>query len=97
MRVAVVDGTPAGFVCSTIREHENRPRFGLIAILGVIPEYRRMGIGSWLVCDALNKFKRRGCNHGYVGTPQANMKGIRLYEKNWFKPIFYTNHYSMTL
>lgn len=97
MRVAVINGVPAGFICSTIMEHYNRPRFGLIAILGVIPEYRRMGIGTWLVQDALSKFKEKGLNYGYVGTPQANANGIKLYEKNGFRPIFYTNHYEKWL
>jgi len=97
MRVALLDGEPAGFIMGAIREESNRPRYGVIAILGVLPEYRRRGVGSSLSRLILSRYKERKCEYAYLGTPRINHKAIRLYEGLGFKPIFYVYRYEKRL
>ena len=88
MKVALIDGKPAGFIISFIPEPGSRGPYATIGCLGVFPEYRRRGIASAFIGDALRLFKANGCKYAYVGTPERNIKAIRLYEKLGFKPIF---------
>jgi len=53
----------------------------------VFPEYRRRGVATALIGDALRLFKMHGCRYAYVGTPERNIKAIRLYERLGFGPI----------
>ena len=69
-------------------EPGSRGTYGTIACLGVFPEYRRRGVATMLIVDALRLFKMHGCRYAYVGTPERNIKAIRLYEKLGFEPIF---------
>ena len=46
-----------------------------------------------LIVDALRLFKMHGCRYAYVGTPERNIKAIRLYEKLGFEPIFRIHFY----
>ena len=87
-KVALIDEEPAGFIISFIPEPESRGPYATIGCLGVFPEHRRRGIASALIGDALRLFKAHGCRHAYVGTPERNIKAIRLYEKLGFRPIF---------
>ncbi len=96
-RVALVEGEPAGFIRCSIVEEEHRPRFGLIAILGVFPEYRGRGIGYSLVAHALDEFKEHGCRYSYVGTPRNDRNALRVYEKAGFRPIFNISFYEKGL
>ncbi|HUS77461.1 MAG TPA: GNAT family N-acetyltransferase, partial [Patescibacteria group bacterium] len=71
--------------------------FGLIGQLGVLPKYRKRGIGLSLVMDSLNAMKLRDCEYVYVGTPQSNHNAIRLYENVGFNPIFKISFYEKKL
>ena len=92
-KVALVDGAPAGFIVSFIPEPGSRGAYGTIGCLGVFPEYRRRGIATALVLDALGLLKARGCEYAYVGTPERNSKAIGLYEGLGFRPIFRIRFY----
>jgi len=92
-RVALMNGEPVGFVISFIPEPGSRVPYGTIGCLGVFPEYRRRGIATKLVNDALRLFKEHGSKYAYVGTPERNIKAIRLYEKLGLKPIFKIHFY----
>ncbi len=96
-KVALVEGKPAGFIRNFIRKESYRPRFCLIGQLGVLPKYRRRGIGLSLVMDSLNALKEHDCEYVYVGTPQSNHNAIRLYEKVGFHPIFKISLYEKIL
>jgi GNAT superfamily N-acetyltransferase len=92
-KVALVDGEPAGFIISFMPEPGSRGPYGTIGGLGVFPEYRRRGIATALIGDTLRLFKMHGCRYAYVGTPERNIKAIRLYEKLGFEPIFRIHFY----
>lgn len=96
-RVALVDGEPAGFIKCFIREEKYLPDFGLIGILGVFPEYRRRGIGYYLINHALTQFKGEGLRYAYVGTSEFNHKALRAYEKAGFRPLFRQINYEKNL
>ena len=96
-RVIQVDSKPAGFIRCFIRNEEHRPPFGLIGILGVVPEYRRTGIGYNLVWNVLQEFRNLGLNYAYVGTPEKNTSAINLYKKAGFEPIFRIVKYEKNL
>ena len=96
-RVVLLNGEPVGFVISFIPIPGSRMSYGTIGCLGVFPEYRRRGIASGLVSDALWLFKRHGCRYAYVGTPERNIKAIKLYEKLGFEPIFRIHFYEKKL
>ena len=93
MRVATLNGEPVALIMGAIREEEYRPRYGVISIVGVLPEYRRRGFGSSLSALLISRFRERDCEYAYVGTPRSNQKAIKLYEKLGFRPIFYINFY----
>ena len=92
-KVALINGKPVGFIISFIPEPRSRGPYGTIGCLGVFPEYRRRGIATRLVSDTLWLFKGHGCRYVYVGTPERNIKAIRLYEKLGFEPIFRIHFY----
>ena len=96
-RVALSDGEPAGFIKSFIREEKYLPDFGLIGILGVFPEYRRQGIGYYLIDHALAQFRGEGLRYAYVGTSDRNYKALRAYEKAGFRPLFRQINYEKNL
>ncbi|HUV34696.1 MAG TPA: GNAT family N-acetyltransferase, partial [Candidatus Desulfaltia sp.] len=57
--VAVVGGEPAGFIRGIVVEDGYRPRYGLLAILGVFPEHRRRSVGYSLTLELMGKFRER--------------------------------------
>lgn len=72
---AVVDGAMVGFIAGDPRPQENT---AWIATLGVLPAYRRQGIGLALLnaCEArLSQPRLRLC------VRVSNLAAIRLYEK----------------
>ena len=56
--VAEQDGEVAGIILS--RAPENEPGLGWVRVLGVLPEYRRRGLGQALLQHAFAEFARRG-------------------------------------
>ncbi|MDI6846708.1 MAG: GNAT family N-acetyltransferase [Candidatus Bathyarchaeia archaeon] len=60
--VASVQDKPIGFAIA-IREGCD----GLIAGAGVIPQFRRQGIGTFLSLKALGRLKERGFRQAFLG------------------------------
>ena len=56
--VAEQDGEVAGIILS--RAPENEPGLGWVRVLGVLPEYRRRGLGQALLQHAFAEFANRG-------------------------------------
>ena len=56
-----------------------------IARLAVLPDYRRMGLGSALISDVFNYFKDTGEITYSVNTQAENFNSHHLYQKNGFK------------
>ncbi|MFX0091231.1 MAG: GNAT family N-acetyltransferase [Candidatus Hodarchaeota archaeon] len=87
-KLFLVDSKVAGYILSVIRKSKYVPPFGLIANLGVFPEYRRGGIGYILLIKTHETFRNYGCLYAYVGTPETNGGAIKLYTKAGYKPVF---------
>jgi len=84
-KVALVDGEPAGFIGGFIKESKHKPVTGILGPLGVFPEFRRLGIGVFLVSELFKSMKKRGCEYSAVGTPAVNLNAIRMYQKAGYK------------
>ena len=84
-KVALVDGEVAGFIGGFIKESKFKPLTGILGPLGVFPEYRRRGIGVYLISELFKSMKKYGCEYTAVGTPLANANAIRMYEKAGYK------------
>src|SRR5262245_1741345 len=77
--VAEHGGELAGIVLS--RAPENEPGLGWVRVLGVLPEYRRRGLGQALLRHAFAEFARRGFDAVGLGVDAENPTGaVRLYE-----------------
>lgn len=84
-KVALVDGEPAGFIGGFIKESKHKPVTGILGPLGVFPEFRRLGLGVFLVSEFFKSMKSHGCEYTAVGTPLANTNAIRMYEKAGYR------------
>lgn len=84
LKVAVLNGRIVGYVCiRTILEITH------ILNLAVLPSFRRKGIGSMLLCDALQGLKlcRPDKESLTLEVRESNTAAIKLYEKFKFKII----------
>jgi ribosomal protein S18 acetylase RimI-like enzyme len=67
-------------VIARLADHE--PGLGWIRILGVLPEYRRRGLGQALLRHSFGEFARRGANAVGLGVDAENPTGaVRVYER----------------
>jgi len=87
-RVAWVNGEPVGLAGSFIPHPGERK--GVIGPVGVLPDYRRRGIGEAVVFGAMEALRRHGCRYAYLGTNVNNFRAVALYEKLGFEAIFHT-------
>lgn len=87
-KVAMLGDEAAGFIVAFIPKSKYRPPHGVIAELGVFPEFRRKGIAYTLIAEIHEYFKDHGCKHSYVGTPKTNEAATRLYLKAGYKLVF---------
>lgn len=70
----------AGIVLA--RPNESEPGLGWIRILGVVPEYRRRGLGEALLRHTFAEFARRGFEAVGLGVDAENPTGaVGLYER----------------
>ena len=91
--VAMVDGEPAGFIRGIVVEDGYWPRYGLLAILGVFPEHRRRGVGYSLTLELMERFRERGLEYAFVGTPWNDYEAQRVYVRAGFKPVHRISFY----
>ncbi|MGY5881633.1 MAG: GNAT family N-acetyltransferase [Candidatus Thorarchaeota archaeon] len=84
-KVALLDDEPAGFIGGFIKESKHKPVTGILGPLGVFPEFRRLGIGVFLISELFKSMKSHGCEFTAVGTPLQNTNAIRMYEKAGYK------------
>jgi ribosomal protein S18 acetylase RimI-like enzyme len=87
-KVALLRDETAGFIIGFMPKSEHRPPHGVIANLGVFPEFRRKGIAYTLINEIHNCFKKYGCEYSIVGTPKTNHPAIKLYQKIGYEPVF---------
>jgi mycothiol synthase len=71
----------AGYSLNAWHSSED-PEFGWVASLGVLPEYRRRGLGAALLQQSFREFRRRGATRVGLGVDSENVTGaVRLYER----------------
>ena len=81
-----VDGEPAGFVCVRFTDTGWRDFTRAdVYDLAVAPEFRRMGIGSWMMEFAEEAARAKGANALYVGTGWGNAPARSLYVKAGYR------------
>ena len=84
-KVALVDGEAAAFIGGFISKSKHKPVTGILGPLGVFPEYRRQGLGVFLISELFKSMKDHGCEYTGVGTPLSNTNAIHMYEKSGYK------------
>lgn len=79
--VADVDGEPAGVAICRPFDHGN-PDYGWVSVLGVLPPYRRTGLGTALLEHAFEELRGRGRLGVELGVDAESTTGaVRLYER----------------
>lgn len=79
--IAEVDGASAGVAICRPFDHGD-PECGWVAVLGVLREHRRAGLGTALLTHALAEFQRRGRLRAGLGVDAESTTGaVRLYER----------------
>ena len=79
--IAEVDGTPAGTAICRPYDHGD-PDCGWVSVLGVLPQYRRTGLGTALLTHAFTEFRRRGRLRAELGVDAESTTGaVGLYER----------------
>ncbi|TFG95947.1 GNAT family N-acetyltransferase [Candidatus Thorarchaeota archaeon] len=96
-KVALVDDEPAGFIGGFIKESKHKPVTGILGPLGVFPEFRRLGLGVFLISELFKSMKESGCEYSAVGTPANNRNAIGMYQKAGYKLNCHLLFLEMTL
>jgi len=88
---AVLDGKDVGYIGVGIDERynvEHGVKTGYINGIGVLPEYRRRGIGTRLLLHGLERLKAKGMTSASLDTEDTNpTRAMTLYEKVGFKVL----------
>jgi len=88
---AMLDGKDVGYIGVGIDERynvEHGVKTGYINGIGVLPAYRRRGIGTKLLLHGLRRLKAKGMTSASLDTDDTNpTRAITLYEKVGFKVL----------
>lgn len=79
--MSALDGVPAG----TIQGLRLDGKRGAIQNVGVVPDFRGMGVGKKLLILALKGFRDSGCTQVQLEVTVHNLGAIRLYESVGFR------------
>jgi [ribosomal protein S18]-alanine N-acetyltransferase len=71
----------------TIQGLRSSAREGAIQNIGVLPQFRGLGLGSSLIDAALKGFGLIGCKSVYLEVTVQNSAAIRLYERMGFRKV----------
>jgi mycothiol synthase len=82
--LAVNAGEPVGFLVSHENEEEDA-RLGWVAQVGVVPAWRRRGLGRALVVEALRRYRERGWDAAGIEVNVNNPGALALYEAIGFE------------
>ena len=86
MFIAELDGEPVGMVNAYVDKLREEKK-GFIRMLGVVPEYRRRGIGRALAEKAVESLKERGMETVEASAVMGKPEAIRLWESMGFKSV----------
>ena len=86
--IAEADNKMIGYIAASPKEINYRnSKYVEIENLGVVPEYRSLGIGNKLMEKCLQLAKGKGFNKVYVNTYSQNTKAVDFYRRNGFAEI----------
>jgi mycothiol synthase len=86
MLIAEFDGKPVGCVNAYV-DKERREKKGFIQSLGVIPDFRRRGIGRELLKKAIGSLMERGMEYAEITIEENRVVCKKLVESMGFTPI----------
>ncbi|HTQ39127.1 MAG TPA: GNAT family N-acetyltransferase [Pirellulales bacterium] len=70
--------------CGTVQGVFDRSGMGAIQNLGVVPEYRGLGLGTALMQQALAGFQKAGIKRAFLEVTAQNSGAVRLYKQLGF-------------
>lgn len=71
--------------CGSIQGLRDPQQQGAIQNLGILPGYREQGLGTQLLLQALQGFRRSGLGRGILEVTAENAPAIRLYRRLGFR------------
>jgi len=86
MFIAELGGEPAGILNAFVDKMREEKK-GFMRVLGVVPEFRRRGIGRELAEKAIESLRERGMKTVEAGAVEGMPAGIRLLESMGFKRV----------
>lgn len=78
-------GEPRPSFCGTVQGMTDGGGFGSIQNIGVLASHRGQGLGTVLLCHALDGFRRAGLRRAYLEVTAQNTGAIRLYHRVGFR------------
>jgi mycothiol synthase len=98
---AILKQQPVGFGGIAIDEglnHEKNLKWGMIADIGVLKPYRRLGIGTGLMLHMMQELKTLGMADAFLYVDDMNpTRAIKLYEKLGFQTLRKSIIYQLSL
>lgn len=89
--LALAGAEPAGMLLAMVDDADNRRsgrREGRIRDVGVLRSWRRQGVATALVCEAMRRFRAAGLATASLGVDAENPTGaLGLYERLGFAPV----------
>jgi ribosomal protein S18 acetylase RimI-like enzyme len=82
------EGEIIGFVIT--RSRNNEPEIGPV---GVVPDARGQGLGSYMLVHVLRNLRDLGSNMAYLDTTITNLPAQKLYRKYGFEDVYYKQFY----
>jgi ribosomal-protein-alanine N-acetyltransferase len=79
-KVAVFEENVIGYICASYRLHESQ-----ILDLAVHPNFRRRGVATILMNEAMGELKKKGCVFMYLKVRVSNTGAQKFYEHFGFK------------
>lgn len=81
-KVLLMDEKPAGIALIARRGWDDR-----LAGMGIVPELRGKGAGSWMIERLVAEAKERHTRKLWLEVIEANISAVRIYEKQGFQKI----------
>jgi ribosomal protein S18 acetylase RimI-like enzyme len=93
-----VDGDEIAGVCLCGPRRRGDERIGWVSVLGVLPPWRRRGLGRALLLHGFGELHRRGFARAGLGVDAENTTGaVRLYEQGGMRVVHRADRYELVL
>lgn len=96
MFIAELDGEPVGIVNARVDKMREEKK-GFVRVLGVVPEFRRRGIGLELAQNAIESLRERGMQTAEAEVDMAKPEGLGLFESMGFERVRVSSLMKMSL